>query len=194
MEDKIEEVLSNSSSYESLDKAIKDQNWFIRSWEKNATVSNMLGTLKLIHRKVNEHNIDDLWMRLVDSATPSVTFAFLQMDDSNGLDDDIYIKMNGRGRKLSVFENLKSWMDEKVSTRPYVEEWRTEMDNAWTDMFWQNRNQEQEHPEEIDDEQLFFFYNLLILYHIKTRELLRTISKMREEKPYLFEEMQDFLG
>lgn len=194
MEDKIEEVLSNSSSYESLDKAIKDQNWFIRSWEKNATVSNMLGTLKLIHRKVNEHNIDDLWMRLVDSATPSVTFAFLQMDESNGLDDDIYIKMNGRGRKLSVFENLKSWMDEKVSTRPYVEEWRTEMDNAWTDMFWQNRNQEQEHPEEIDDEQLFFFYNLLILYHIKTRELLRTISKMREEKPYLFEEMQDFFG
>ena len=114
-----------------LDKAIKDQNWFIRSWEKNATVSNMLGTLKLIHRKVNEHNIDDLWMRLVDSATPSVTFAFLQMDESNGLDDDIYIKMNGRGRKLSVFENLKSWMDEKVSTRPYVEEWRTEMDKYY---------------------------------------------------------------
>ena len=38
------------------------------------------------------------------------------------------------------------------------------MDNAWTDMFWQNRNLEQEHPEEIDDEQLFYFYNLLILY------------------------------
>ena len=58
MEGNIEELLSESSSYESLDKAIKDQNWFIRSWEKNATVSNMLGTLKLIHRKVNEHNME----------------------------------------------------------------------------------------------------------------------------------------
>lgn len=192
IQENIEALLPKSSSYKSLDEAIEDQNWFIRSWKKNATVCNMLGTLKLIHRKVKEQNIDDLWMRLVASDTPSVTFAFLEMDESNGLDDDIYIKMNGRGRKLSAFENLKSWMDEKVSTRPYAEEWRTEMDNAWTEMFWRNRNQEQEHPEEIDDEQLLFFYNLLILYHIKTGELLDSISKMREERPYLFEEMQDF--
>lgn len=176
IQENIEALLPKSSSYKSLDEAIEDQNWFIRSWKKNATVCNMLGTLKLIHRKVKEQNIDDLWMRLVASDTPSVTFAFLEMDESNGLDDDIYIKMNGRGRKLSAFENLKSWMDEKVSTRPYAEEWRTEMDNAWTEMFWRNRNQEQEHPEEIDDEQLLFFYNLLILYHIKTGELLDRVS------------------
>lgn len=37
------------------------------------------------------------------------------MDERNGLDDDIYIKMNGRGRKLSAFENLKSFMDENVA-------------------------------------------------------------------------------
>lgn len=190
----LEELLPKSSSYKSLDEAIKDQNWFIRSWSKNATVCNMLGTLKLIHNKVNERNIDAIWNKLVDSDAPSVTFAFLQMDESNGLDDDIYVKMNGRGRKLSAFENLKSWMDDKVSSRPYAEEWRTEMDNAWTDMFWQNRNLEQEHPEEIDDEQLFFFYNLLILYHIKTGELLHTVKNLREEKPFLFEEMQDFFG
>ena len=190
----LEGLLSKSSSYKSLDKAITDQNWFIRSWSKNATVCNMLGTLKLIHRKVNEHNIDTIWNRLIKSDTPSVTFAFLQMDESIGLDDDIYVKMNGRGRKLSAFENLKSWMDEKISTRPYAEEWRIEMDNAWTDMFWQNRNLEQEHPEEIDDEQLFFFYNLLILYHLKTGELLKTIATLREDNPYLFEEMQDFFG
>ena len=30
---------------------------------------------------------------------------------------------------------------------------------------------------EIDDEQLFFFYNLLILYHIKTGELLQTVNQ-----------------
>lgn len=190
----LEILLPKSSAYKSLDEAIKDQNWFIRSWSKNATVCNMLGTLKLIHRKVNEHNIDAIWKRLIETDTPSITFAFLQMDESNGLDDDIYIKMNGRGRKLSAFENLKSWMDEKISKLSYAEEWRTEMDNAWTDMFWQNRNMEQEHPEEIDDEQLFFFYNLLVLYHIKTGELLNTVAKLREENPCLYEEMQDFFG
>ena len=35
--------------------------------------------------------------------------------DGKNLDDDIYIKMNGRGRTLSTFENLKSWMDEQIS-------------------------------------------------------------------------------
>lgn len=100
----LEELLPKSSAYKSLDEAIKDQNWFIRSWIKNATVCNMLSTLKLIHRKVNEHNIGVIWMRLVETESPSITFAFLQMDESYGLDDDIYIKMNGRGRKLSAFE------------------------------------------------------------------------------------------
>ena len=66
----------------------------------------MLGTLKLINQKINFDNFSEIWNRLVESQTPSVTFAFLQMDESNGLDDDIYIKMNGRGRKLSEFENL----------------------------------------------------------------------------------------
>ncbi len=188
------ELLSKSSSYRSLDEAIIDQNWFIRSWCKNVTVSSMLGTLKHIHRKINKTDFLYVWKRLVEGDEPSVTFAFLQMDESKGLDDDIYIKMNGRGRKLSAFENLKSWMDEKISSRPYAEQWRAEMDNAWTDLFWQNRNQQQEHPEEIDDEQLHFFYNLLILYHIKDGTLLRTIVRMRESEPYQLEELQDFFG
>ena len=185
----LEELLSRVSSTQSLDEVIIDQNWFIRSWLNNSTVSNMLGTLKLINQKINFDNFSEIWNRLVESQTPSVTFAFLQMDESNGLDDDIYIKMNGRGRKLSEFENLKSWMDEKVSSLPFADEWKNNMDNAWTDLFWQNRNIEQEHPEEIDDEQLFFFYNLLVLYHIQSGSLQHTIASIRENEQYLFEEL-----
>ena len=185
----LEELLSRVSSTQSLDEVIIDQNWFIRSWLNNSTVSNMLGTLKLINQKINFGNFSEIWNRLVESQTPSVTFAFLQMDESNGLDDDIYIKMNGRGRKLSEFENLKSWMDEKVSSLSFADEWKNNMDNAWTDLFWQNRNIEQEHPEEIDDEQLFFFYNLLVLYHIQSGSLQHTIASIRENEQYLFEEL-----
>lgn len=187
----IESVLDANSTC-SLDKAILDQNWFILSWVKNATVSNMLSTLKLIHQKINDSNFPDIWKRLVE--TSSVTFAFLQMDENNGLDDDIYIKMNGRGRKLSEFENLKSWMDEKVSSFTFAPEWKNSIDNAWTNFFWENRNLEQAHPEEIDNEQLFFFYNLLILYHIKNGTLEAQIAVIRENKPYIYEELQTFLG
>lgn len=190
----LENVLFIAREYKSLDEAIKDQNWFIRSWANNTSVSSMLGTLKLIHHKISDENIDEIWNKLVASSVPSITFAFLQMDESNGLDDDIYIKMNGRGRKLSAFENLKSWMDEKVSCLNFSTIWRNAMDNDWTDLFWQNRNLSQKHPEEIDDELLFFFNNLLILYHTQTGELTNKIADIRINDAYLFEELQEYFG
>lgn len=90
--------------------------------------------------------------------------------DGKNLDDDIYIKMNGRGRTLSTFENLKSWMDEQIKRNKtgaeaeWRDKWGTNMDNKWTDFFWQNRNKNQERPEEIDDEQLWCICNLLFIY------------------------------
>ena len=131
---------------------------------------------------------------MVVSATPGITFAFLQMDERNGLDDDIYIKMNGRGRKLSAFENLKSFMDENVAGLFFAEDWKMKMDNKWADMFWDNRNRQQEHPEEIDDEQLYCLYNLLILYHIQNDELLDTIIRIKDEETLLYEELTSFFG
>lgn len=189
----LEELLKNGNA-KSLDKVIINQYWFIHSWLSNVSVRNMLATLKFIHRKINEKNFDSIWKRLVESETPSITFAFLQMDDKNGLDDDIYIKMNGRGRKLSAFENLKSFMDEHVEGLEFAEDWKIKMDNTWANLFWINRNRQQEHPEEIDDEQLYCLYNLLILYHIQKDELSNTITKIKDEKPYIYEELTAFFG
>lgn len=178
-----------------LDKEIINQNWFIRSWFSNTSVRNMLNAIKVIHRKIDSGNFSSIWDRLVESSVPSITFAFLQMKEDNGLDDDIYIKMNGRGRKLSVFENLKSFMDEYMDKHrdklQFADDWRNNMDNMWTDMFWNNRNQQQEHPEEIDDEQLHCFYNLLILYHIDKGELLATVQNIDR---HLYENLVMFLG
>lgn len=68
------------------------------------------------------------------------------------------------------------------------------MDNKWADMFWDNRNRQQEHPEEIDDEQLYCLYNLLILYHIQNDELLDTIIRIKDEETLLYEELTSFFG
>jgi hypothetical protein len=189
----LESILTQEKEIKNLGEYIKDQSWFIRSWSNSPTVANMLGTLKLIHQKMSSRNTTEIWKSLVEN--PTVSFAFLRMDENNGLDDDIYIKMNGRGRKLSAFENLKSWMDEKVSglKLTFSSDWKTNMDNSWTKMFWQNRNLEQDHPEEIDDEQLFFFYNLLILYHLKNGTLKQKIADIREKK-FDFEELLTFIG
>lgn len=194
---KIEELLQIIAPTESLDTAIADQYWYIASWGNNATVGNMLLTLKYIHRKCTGctgGNAMTLWNYL--KAEDNISFSFLDMSEDYGLDDDIYIKMNGRGRPLSIFENLKSWMDEKVTKaiknddELWLHDWSRKMDNLWTQFFWDNRNQNQSHPEEIDDEQLFCFCNLIILYWMEHKEQMQDhIRKMRESAPFLYEQL-----
>ena len=194
---KMKEVLSKTDKNTHLDNAIREQYWFINSWNKNATVRNMLLTLGHIHRKCAERDANELWQHLLSDN--SITFAFLDMSESNGLDDDIYIKMNGRGRPLSVFENLKSWMDERINNliddskkndEPWLHSWIKNIDNRWTRFFWDNRNRNQSHPEEIDDEQLFCFCNLLILFWMKGKDKLKNnIRSIKEKDPYLFEQL-----
>lgn len=178
----LRKLLLNPCEDNDLSKEIRNQSWFISSWEKNKTVANMLNTLGHLYKKINAENIDRIYKRFFVDPCP-VTFSFLEIKEKNGLDDDIYIKMNGRGRPLSVFENLKSWMDKQVeklqiSTDWESSDWKGYMDNKWTNLFWENRNHAQEHLEEIDDEQLHLFCNLLILFLLKKPSfLLKALSK-----------------
>lgn len=191
---KMPEVLQKITENDNLNSIIQDEYWFLSSWLNNATVKNMLLTLKYIHRKCAGQEAETLWKHLLSE--DGITFAFLDMSEENGLDDDIYIKMNGRGRPLSVFENLKSWMDEKVvqamkdSDELWLHEWIKNMDNSWTQFFWNNRNLTQINPEEIDDEQLFCFCNLIILYWMLNKEELQSnIRGMRTTDHYLYEQL-----
>lgn len=191
---KMPEVLQKANENDSLNSIIQDEYWFLSSWLNNTTVKNMLLTLKYIHRKCAGQEAETLWKHLLSE--DGITFSFLDMSEENGLDDDIYIKMNGRGRPLSVFENLKSWMDEKVmqamkdSNELWLHEWINNMDNSWTQFFWNNRNLTQINPEEIDDEQLFCFCNLIILYWMLNKEQLQSnIRGMRTTDHYLYEQL-----
>jgi hypothetical protein len=194
LKNKLQDVLSKMSRNIPLDIAIREQYWYLNSWNKNASVRNMLLALRCIHRKCVDKDEERLWQHLMSDN--SITFAFLDMSESNGLDDDIYVKMNGRGRPLSIFENLKSWMDERIqraledNDEAWLHLWKKNIDNRWTQFFWVNRNRNQSHPEEIDDEQLFCFCNLLILYWMKDLNGLKdNIRSIRNNDPYLFEQL-----
>lgn len=145
-----------------LKEEITDCDWFVTGWLLDTTVRNMLNTLQLIDDKKN--SIPD------KPHTDNITFDFLDMK-GKGLDDDVYVKMNGRGRPLTYFENLKSWMDKCIEKTfgkddEFTRDWKIKIDNEWTDLFWQNRNttNKHKHPEEIDDAQIRFFYSMLLLY------------------------------
>ena len=78
-----------------------------------------------------------------------ITFNRLNLGDF-GLSNELYIKMNARGKQLSDFDKLKSTLEEelqiqqeeksvdgtKLAEEKDEERWRTLMDGAWIDFFW----------------------------------------------------------
>jgi uncharacterized protein with ParB-like and HNH nuclease domain len=81
---------------------IKDSSWFMNYWEKDPTVEGMLNMLDAIHEKCRE--ITDY------PNLNKVTFFFFDLE-SNGLNENLYLKMNSRGKPLTAFENLKAKME-----------------------------------------------------------------------------------
>lgn len=161
---------------------IKNANWFIETWAENITVSSMLHALDVIHQRISSSDVDlnTVWQNM-KSADSAVTFAFKSTKD---LGEDVYVKMNARGKSLSDFENLKSWLDDKLVELTkddnneldgrFLKNWREKIDNDWTDLFWRNRNLNDLFPEEIDDEQMRLVYNIVFTIWAQKAKAERT--------------------
>lgn len=154
-------------------KAITTAPWFISEWKYDKTVDSMLKTLSFIDKMMRNTQPEKIFME-------RISFQFLNMADL-GLTDDIYVKMNGRGKPLTYFENLKSWVDSEGDA-----EWKEKIDNDWAAFFWENRNKNQKHPEEIDDEQQRLFYTLSLIYWLKHKDsMLIKIDDLEDTINYL---------
>ena len=117
---------------------IMDSSWFFLSWKKDPTIDAMLRTIDHIHSKF--YNIDDLWSKLTGSGK---LIEFYHIDlEGIGLTDDLYIKMNARGKLLTSFENFKASLQKIINDnewdagRKFLETFAYKIDTKWTDLFW----------------------------------------------------------
>ena len=138
-----------------ISKEIINQAWFPLDWENDPTISSMLVMLDAIDNKFKD--VTDLWDKLKEK---SITFYFLPIKDM-GLTDELYIKMNSRGKPLTLFEHFKAelereirGMDENLANRIMGK-----IDRDWTDLLWEYRNSGSGSSEDniIDDEFLRYF-------------------------------------
>lgn len=176
-----------------LSKIIKDEKWFFNHWNNDPTVYNMLNMIDAIEDIFPIEESKKFYNKLYQHAEKSsITFNFLPFDDF-GLTDELYIKMNSRGKPLTRFENLKSKIlkeydnlkDTKVykdklseikknpeykhmnSLRQYVS---FMFDTKWTDVFWNfwlDPKKSKEKPC-VDDMMLSYICNFCI-----TNEIIR---------------------
>lgn len=144
----------------SISNQIRDEVWFLMEWESDPTVCSMLVMLDSIHNLFNEkfykrtdEGKPNLWEKLNGD---NITFYFLPIKQM-GLTDELYIKMNSRGKPLTPFEHWKAEFeltlkkyDDKLS-----ESISQKIDNEWTNMLWTymkpQNNKDYQYEDNIDD-------------------------------------------
>lgn len=133
-----------------LQEQLIDQNWFMCEWHNDPTVIGMLVMLEAINDKFGD--IANLWKILTE--TERIVFYFLPLSE-NGLSDELYIKMNARGKKLTAFEHFKAEYENLYERDS--DEARTvnhKFDVEWADTFFPYRNKD----DVVDNEFMKYFY------------------------------------
>lgn len=138
---------------------IKDSSWFMPFWENDPTVKSILVMLDAIHDKFKNSNFYD---RL-----ENIKFSFLELKDF-GLTDDLYIKMNARGKPLSEFENFKAEFEKELS-----QEIKAKLDNAWLDLFWGLKDGDKEGVDlsSVDKRYMAFFDGVALNFAIFKQDI-----------------------
>ena len=140
-----------------LRSQIEDEAWFLLEWESDPTVQSMLVMLDDIHKLFKETH--GLWEKLTGDA---ITFYFLPINEM-GLTDELYIKMNSRGKPLTQFEHWKAELE--LSLKDVDEDLSNliarKIDTDWTDLLWPYRDSgtgDVEADRVIDDEFLRYVH------------------------------------
>ena len=102
---------NDSHQKNSLSKTIKDCVWYFLSWGNDPTIQSMLTMLDSIHDNFCDKPY--FFARLTDSINPIITFLYLDLGEFK-LTEDLYIKMNSRGKPLTTFENFKAKLEQHI--------------------------------------------------------------------------------
>lgn len=143
---------------------VRNQTWFYSAYEQDPTIQSMLRMLNgtdisdsnkmditdgieeyCIKTGLTKEKAKELLKRLKGEDAP-ISFYLLSMEDKNmPLTDDLYIKMNARGKVLTDFENFKvDLLKYKLSSGKCLipendmsnESFSLLLDTRWTDLFW----------------------------------------------------------
>lgn len=168
-----EQILKNIDEYKPSKltpaKWIEDQSWFRAAWKKDPTVSGMISALNSIQEQFGDIN-DELWGKLNKHTEPAISFHKTTLD-SIGLSDDLYIKMNARGKALSSFENMKAQVDRKIEKEqwengvPHALKFNHLIDTEWTNLIWKSFGKEK-----FDQSFIRFFANIAVYAIINDTE------------------------
>lgn len=154
----------------SISEQLIDAPWFLASWSNDPTVLAMLNMLNTLQAELSDKAKG--WESLTQN--DKVTFDFIDIKSNEfKLTDELYIKMNSRGKPLTLFENFKAQFSDLLASKEseYAKAVRTcentsvsyqqyfafKIDSIWMDLFWNYRIKT---ANEIDDS-IYRFINFV---------------------------------
>lgn len=162
---------------DSYSEIIENQHWFFYKWKNDPTIKGMLVMLDEIWRQISidndwYNNLTTYWHHLV--VENKVAFSFLPLNEKN-IDDEIYIKMNARGKQLTDFEIFKNQLldflekesADKIFTTDHIKKFAHKLDTKWLDLFWNLKNSD---TYNVQSEYFNFIKTFLLYQYILTEK------------------------
>ena len=186
---------------EDIREEIINQPWFFTAWINDPTINSMLTMLNAIQDKIRKFEIENAWEKLT-SLNPPIVFHLLATDKL-GMQDDLYIKMNSRGKELTGFEYFKIRFSE-ILNKEHSQKFNLKIDQEWSDLFWNLYKDEEARDiaQKVDNGFLRFFrYITDIIMAVKQENLDNTedefevfnyIYKAEDNVTFLFDILDTF--
>lgn len=166
--------------------------WYLDKWNYDATVSGALVMLQAIHvefAKYPEVKIEDLVIEKLP-----FEFDFLDLDELNQ-SDELYIKMNERGKQLTDFEHFKAWLQDytekkycETKQKDFLKKFWKKLDTEWLNFFWKKIDVDYR---SIDDFYFNYLKTMAITHHCATDKaeviplhIKELLSQIRNSEKY----------
>lgn len=167
-------------SLEKISDLIINSSWFFLSWKKDPTIDAMLRAIDDIHKLFCD--MDNLWENLISNKI-LIGFYYIELENF-GLTDDLYIKMNARGKLLTAFENFKAVFQKHINDknwdkdRTFSDSFACKVDTQWTDLFWKHRKKNR-----IDDSFIRFISTVAMIRIVleKKEDRVEKLAKLQRE-------------
>ena len=178
----------------SLREWITRQTWFYHQYKLDPTIMGMLNMIsgtEITDKKGTDivdgleeifHDEDcdypSMWERLTRTKCIQFNKLHISLNDS----DELYVKMNARGKQLTDFENFKTELvrhvkDDSILGETEALKFAAKMDVEWTDIFWENKWKDVKTDDVSIDEIYFTFINRFVR--------LECINKYGDKSNYL---------
>ena len=147
LSEELPEMLNPSDRNNNLTDIIRDSGWYVTPWDNDPNIRSCLVMLQTIHETCNDilaNNNDGIseFFNLLTRVDCPITFMWLQLSSSFGSDNQLYIRMNSRGKQLTDFENFKAELYEKIlksdknDSAEKINDFKKNIDGDWYSLFW----------------------------------------------------------